>query len=198
MVYLVGGAPRCGKTILSKAIAKEKGVSWLSTDSIWSMITASTPVSQLKKKFPYRKYDFRKDPPETILKAEIIEAETLWPATKALIQELINRQEDYVIEGVHLMPELVRSLKGTRYWKDIRLVYLVKENIESIKDGFARNSSAHDWLVPLLKDKKIFERAARMVQVKAEHTAQQARRFHFEVVNMDTDFERKIETLSKK
>lgn len=198
MVYLVGGAPRCGKTILSKAIAKEKGISWLSTDSIWAIVTATTPVSQLKKKFPYRKYDFRKDPPGTILKAEITESKTLWPAIEALIKDLVDRHEDYVIEGVHLMPELVRELKGTRYWKEIHLVYLVKESIGAIKDGFTRNISAHDWLAPLLKNEKVFERAAWMIQTKANHVVKMAKKFHFDVINTETDFEGKIQTLSKK
>ena len=120
MIYLIGGAPRCGKTILSKKIAAQKKISWISTDSLWSVVLAGTPKSQIIKKFPYRKYRLDTHEPELMLQAEITESNTLWPGVKAFIKHLIDCRENYVIEGVHLMPELVQELKKTKYWKSLK------------------------------------------------------------------------------
>ena len=43
MIYLIGGAPRSGKTILSKRIAQKNGIPWISTDTIRSIVLACTP-----------------------------------------------------------------------------------------------------------------------------------------------------------
>ncbi len=198
MIYLIGGAPRCGKTILSKALAKEKHISWISTDSIWSIIVASTPKNQIAKKFPYRKTRLGVHSAKSILAAEITESKTLWPGIKAFIERLVETHEDYVIEGVHLMPELVHTLKRKEYWKDISVVYLVKEDLQKIRDGFSRNTSAHDWLAAVLqKSPHLQDAAAEMVHEKSRYAATGARKYGLPVVVMDDAFEKKIAALVK-
>ena len=88
MIYLIGGAPRCGKTILSKQIAQQKNIPWISTDMIRSIVLACTPKAQMNKKFPYEKLQQEKqatpyqdvnfNPPRRLLLAEIAESKSLW------------------------------------------------------------------------------------------------------------------------
>lgn len=198
MIYLIGGAPRCGKTIFSKAIAKKKRISWISTDSIWSVVVASTPKNQIAKKFPYRRTRLGVHSAKSISAAEIAESKTLWPGIRAFIERIIEIHEDYVIEGVHLMPELIRTLKRKKYWKDISVVYLVKEDLQKIKDGFSRNVAAHDWLAAMFKKSPhLKEAAAEMVREKSRHIAVGADRYGLKVVNMDDAFEKKMAGLVK-
>lgn len=197
MIYLIGGAPRCGKTILSESMAAKNKLSWISTDTIRSVILAHTPKSQIKKKFPYEKLRLERDAPEKLLKAEITEAKTIWPGVRAMIEHLINCRQDYIVEGVHLMPTLVHQLKGTRYWKQIRLVYLVKTDLSEIKDGFLRNTSKHDWLYAALKNVKTMDKAARMVQTKSIYIADQAKKYRFRIIDTATDFKTKIDIQSR-
>jgi 2-phosphoglycerate kinase len=197
MVYLIGGAPRCGKTILSKKLAAKKKISWISTDSIWSVVSSYTPKDQIGKKFPYRKTRLGLHDPKSLLRAEITESKTLWPGIKAFIKKLIDSREDCVIEGVHLMPALVNGLKRTKYWNNIKILYLVKEDPRKIKSGFSRNAAAHDWLSPLLKNPQIREAAAEMVREKSRYISAEARKYGFKVVVMDDDFEKKIVALSR-
>ena len=196
MIYLIGGAPRCGKTILSHRIARHKKISWISTDSLQPVILPYIPKSQVLKKFPYQKVSLQKDKPETLLAAEITESNTTWPGIKALIQHQIDCNQDFIIEGVHLLPGLVYELKRTRYWKNIKLIYLVKIDLEKIKQGFLKNTSTHDWLFSSLKNEEILDKAARMVQIKSQYIATQAKQFDFKVVNMDIDFNKKIKKLA--
>ncbi len=202
MIYLIGGAPRCGKTILSKRIAAKRKISWISTDTIESMVLACTPKRLINKKFPYQKLQFEKNgipyndmlshSSATLLRAEITESKTLWPSTRAMIEHLIECKQDGIIEGVHLMPALVEQLRGTRYWKHIKVVYLVKESKEAILDGFRRNTSPYDWLAGALKNSIVLDKAADMVLSKSAYIAGQAKKLHFKVVAMDYDFEKKI------
>ncbi|MEI7741468.1 MAG: hypothetical protein WCJ29_03095 [bacterium] len=192
MIYLIGGAPRSGKTILSKRIAAQKNISWISTDSIRAMVLAGTKKSLISKKFPYQKVSLEKNPAPELLRAEITESKTLWPNVEALIKQFIDCNEDYIVEGVHLMPRLVSKLKSTKYWKQIKIIYLVKDDLEKIQTGFALNTSAHDWLSGVVKDSDIAKRAARMVQIKSRYIAREARKCRFKVIVTDDDFNLKI------
>lgn len=204
MIYLIGGAPRCGKTILSRKLAEIKNISCISTDTIHQMILASTPKAQREKKFPYSKLqreaepygDVNQNPPSVLLRAEITEAKSLWPSIKAMIEDCIESKQSYIIEGVALMPDLVESLKKERYWHDIRLVYLVKNNLEELLDGFARNTSTHDWLSGAKDNPELLRRVARMVQVKSKYITNLAHTIGLTLVDTGANFEAKIRELS--
>lgn len=206
MIYLIGGAPRCGKTILSKQIAKQKGMSWLSTDKIRQMVVACTPRTQQEEKFPYIKlqkavrpyHDLNDNPPRILLNAEIKESRSIWPSTRKLIEDLVESDEDFVIEGVHLMPTLIHQLKATPVWKQIRLLYLVKTDMNDILTGFHKNTSKHDWLTGALSNKELLNKVARMVQTKSVYIAQQAKKFGFTVIDTGKDFEKKLESALKR
>ncbi len=206
MIYLIGGAPRCGKTILSRTLAERKRISCISTDTIHQMILASTPKAQREKKFPYSKLqreaepygDVNQNPPSVLLRAEITEAKSLWPSIKAMIENCIESKQSYIIEGVALMPDLVESLKKEPYWHEIDLVYLVKNDLEEILDGFARNTSSHDWLSGAKNNPELLKRVAKMVQVKSEYIINLAHNIGFTVVDTGKNFKMSIEQLSQK
>jgi len=170
------------------------------------MILASTPKAQREKKFPYSKLqreaepygDVNQNPPSVLLRAEITEAKSLWPSIKAMIEDCIESKQSYIIEGVALMPDLVELLKKELYWHEIRLVYLAKNDLEEILDGFARNTSSHDWLSGAKDNPELLRRVARMVQVKSEYITNLANKVGFTVVDTGVDFEKKIERLVQK
>lgn len=203
MIYLIGGAPRCGKTILSKQLTK-KGISWVSTDAVRAMILASTPKSQIDKKFPIEKLqraankkrvpyqDILSNTPEKLLRGEIGEARSIWPSVEAMIKILIDMQEDFIIEGVHLLPELVAALKKTPYGKQIRCVYLVKTDLHKIIEGFAKNPSKHDWIRGALTNASLTEKIARVVQVESRHVSAQAEKYGFKVYNTEKNFKTQL------
>ena len=207
MIYLIGGAPRCGKTILSKQIAQQKNIPWISTDMIRSIVLACTPKAQMNKKFPYEKLQQEKqatpyqdvnfNPPRRLLLAEIAESKSLWPSIRKMIEHLIDCELDYVLEGVHLMPGLVSQLKGTSYWKQVKLVYLVKTDLDEIKNGFLKNTSKHDWLAGAFKNTELLNRVARMVQTKSAYITDQAKKHDFTVVDTGRDFAKKLQVAVK-
>src|SRR3989338_7215427 len=109
MIYLIGGSPRCGKTILSRKLARKTGASFISTDAIYTMILKTVPKSELKTKFPQEvmltpksKFGFDVYPAKAMLKAQLAEADTMWQSIKALIVFMVDSKQDYIIEGIHL------------------------------------------------------------------------------------------------
>lgn len=202
MIYLIGGAPRCGKTILAKKIAVKRKIPCISTDTIRSMVIACTPKRHINKKFPYQHLqleenavpyqDMARNSSAVLLRAEITESKSIWPSTRAMIEHFVECKQDFIIEGVHLLPELVVQLRKMKYWKNIKIIYLVKQNKEAILDGFRRNTSPHDWLAGALKNEVVLQKAAAMVCTKSMYIAKQAKKLQFKVVNMDDDFEKKI------
>jgi len=198
MIYLIGGSLRCGKTILSKKVALKKRISCVSTDALRPMIINMVPKSEVKKKFPQTnmptpkdKFRFEVYSPKELLMAQIAEAKTMWPPTEALISSLIYRDEDFVIEGVHLFPPFVNKLKKTKFWKHIRVVYLIKKDLDKIQAGFSKNKIGYDWMYPSIKDDQArMIQAAELVREKAEYIEKEAKRFRFKLFNTENNFDK--------
>jgi len=200
MIYLIGGSPRCGKTILAKKIASSKKLSWITTDAIRPIILNSLPKTQIKSRFPQstmktpsNKFRFDIYSHKAINDAQWIEAKTMWPGTKALISHLVGREQDYVIEGIHLLPKFINELKNTDYWKSIRAVYLVKKDLNRIIEDFPKNKNEYDWMLPaIIGDISRLKKAAKMVQTKSDYLCKEAKKYNLKVFNTDANFEQKL------
>ena len=156
--------------------------------------------SELGDKFPQRKMQapkgkFRFDvyAPEALLKAQIIEAKAMWSGIKALIAHLIEREQDYVIEGVHLFPGLIKTLKKTSLWKDIKVVFIIKKDVNKLQEGFLKNKDEYDWMSPATKnDPRRLKKVAEMVRVKSIYIEREAKKYNFKVYNTEVGFKKKL------
>jgi hypothetical protein len=93
MFYILGGAPRAGKSILAKKFLKEKQVPYLSTDAIVGMLSQSAPEYGIQQGGEF-----------------IPKAQKLWRFSKALFEYLIEEEENYLVEGDAILPEQVMEL----------------------------------------------------------------------------------------
>jgi 2-phosphoglycerate kinase len=202
MIYLIGGSPRCGKSILSRQLARKLDTNIFACDYLRPIVIAYTPEEELDKKFPFIKmYDdighsndvfFERNTTGEILKADLTEAKTLWAGIKEFIKQKAVLDRDIVIEGVQLLPELIDSLRTEEYFKNIKIIYLIKENEELILDGFMKNTQ-NDWLVRDTNTEKTLPYAAKMVRAYSDYFKKEADRYGFEILNTENDFENKIE-----
>jgi len=196
MIYLIGGSPRCGKTILAKKLSSKLRVSHLSTDAFYPMVLSMIPKPEIKKKFPQQdmptpkgKFRFDVYPNQAMLKAQTTEAETMWPPIKAFISSLVHREQDLIIEGIHLFPKLVNQFKNTKQWKHIRIVYLIKMDLEKIQTGFSKSKDIYDWMYPAIKnDKERLGKAAEFVRSKSVYIEKEAKKHRFRLFNTDDNF----------
>ena len=108
MIYLIGGAPRAGKTILAQRLCTTRSVGWVSTDLLMDLLrVANAPGRKLK-------WDAA---PEAIR----AQAEWFFPYLERFIWGVSSFADHYVIEGVDFLPAQVAQL-STQY--PIRAVFL--------------------------------------------------------------------------
>lgn len=155
-------------------------------------MVAATPLKQRAKKFPYPSNGLVKNTAEELLRFEVMEAQAIWPSVRAFIKRCIESEQDYVIEGVHLLPQLVHQLKRTRYWKHIKLLYLVKTEPAPIQYGLQQKHSEHDWMSFVIQDAALLKKAVRMIEVKSKYVERQAKKYGFTVMHVESDFSKKI------
>ena len=82
---LLGGPPRCGKTRLAGRVAAERGIGWLSTDTIRDVVNMLMPAL-------YESGGPGRDPGP--------EADLLFPFFERAVESCSYLVDDYLIEGV--------------------------------------------------------------------------------------------------
>ena len=104
MIYLIGGTPRGGKSILSRKLSKILNVPYISTDNLRLVALPYFKGKEKDKNFPFIKmFDlaaidkfFLKYSGQEMLKVDIREAKSIWPGVKSLIDHLLVCKMDYI------------------------------------------------------------------------------------------------------
>lgn len=136
MIYLIGGAPRVGKSIVGKHLSLKTGFQLISTDEI------EIPPDQ--SILP----GFSGNPSENILSPEervkllVAEAEFLQNTIKEIVKKTTEDHKDVIIEGVHVLPKHV-SKYGL---ENIKVIFLGSRDTELILRGISQNDSPNNWL----------------------------------------------------
>jgi hypothetical protein len=97
MLYMIGGAPRTGKTILAQRIAAKLNVGWVSTDVLSAMLRLKDKVKPKWDATP---------------KAVANSAEWFLPYLERFIRGVTYLSDCYIIEGVAFLPAQVMQLSG--------------------------------------------------------------------------------------
>jgi hypothetical protein len=98
MIYLVGGAPRVGKSILCQRAAARLSIGWISTDVVMELLRMQTTgVANVTW-----------NAPETIAAT----AEWFFPYLERFVWGVSSLAEHYLIEGVDFLPAQVARLSA--------------------------------------------------------------------------------------
>ena len=147
MIYLIGGPPKCGKTILAKKLSMKLGIPWVSSDTlevvardyVWKYAPKKFdelyPHSSMKGKNNDETYSLNS--PKQIAKNYIKQAKATYSAIDMFSICEIKDRNDYVIEGYHITPQLVGRLIKKYGSKNFKAIFLVKTDIKKfISDVF--------------------------------------------------------------
>jgi hypothetical protein len=99
MIYLVGGAPRAGKSILGQQVAANLKIGWISTDLLLTIL-GMTNVEGIKTEWNAA--------PEAIT----ANAEWFFPYLERFVWGASSLAENYLIEGVDFLPAQVKQLSA--------------------------------------------------------------------------------------
>lgn len=204
MIYLIGGPPRSGKTTLAKRLSARLRIGWVSTDTLESIVREHTPAKDQPKRFP--KNVLRKKAPggnddlytkfsaKEIAHAYLTQGKACDKAITAFVADCVSEGHDFVLEGYQLGPKLVAELVK-RFPREIRVVFLVKQDVRALVEGFGKNSAKNDWVLQKTKKAATFEKIARMLSYFGARIKAEAERYRFPVECMDKDFLKTIAAL---
>ena len=138
MIYLIGGAPRTGKSTIAKQFAKFIDGRFVSTDEL-------EDPSQDQSVF------FSDDATKNIL-APKERLESVINDTNQIIHKIDNiinaatsNNEVIVIEGVHLFPKYVSDLIKKFGEKNLKAIFIGSSDIELMLQGMNQNTSPNNW-----------------------------------------------------
>lgn len=137
MIYLIGGAPRIGKSIIAKELAQKIGAELVATDDL------EMPKNDLPE------LSFSGDPAENILTSDervslqVSHSELSEPNIEHIISVAFNEQKNLVLEGIHLLPSAVAKYVQ-KY--SVAAVFIGWRNADAVFNGMALNNSPTDWL----------------------------------------------------
>jgi len=172
MIYLVGGAPRAGKSILGQRVACKLSVGWVSTDLLLQLLQVKNEAGA--------KTEWNAAP-----EAIVANAEWFFPYLERFISGVSSMAENYVIEGVDFLPAQVMHLHS-RY--PIRPVFLgcSRMTLESL-DQYPGRSEGYAYLPDEMRRKIAWD-----VPLWSSFIRRECERFAYPYVDTARDFAQRL------
>jgi len=130
MLYLIGGAPRAGKSLLAQRMLEENKVPFFRLDTIIETLIFAVPELGITHSLSLK-----------------TKSEKAWGFTEHVLNHLLYTEEKYLVEGDCILPEHVVEFKKT-HDKEIRCCFIgyTKLSAEE-KLNFVRtyNRGDTDW-----------------------------------------------------
>jgi hypothetical protein len=173
MIYLVGGAPRVGKSILGQQVAIKLKTSWISTDVLRDLLKV--------KKDEGPKVGWSPGP--TTIAAS---AEWFFPYLERFIWGANSLAESYLIDGVDFLPAQVAQL-ATQY--QIRAIFLGCSQMTLAHfDQFPGRSQGYASL-----PEEVRRQLAENVPLWSEFIRQEASRFGYRYIDTSNAFAARLQ-----
>jgi hypothetical protein len=172
MLYLIGGAPRAGKSILCQQFAAKRGLGWVSTDMLADLLRFHQ-VPGVSTSWDAS--------PEAIRR----NAEWFYPSLERFAFGAQSTAESYVIEGVGFLPDQVVRL-GQRFALKAVFLGCTQMNLERF-DRFPGRSRGYAGLPEEMR-----RQFAEDVPSWSEFIRQEAERWSRAYVDMSMDFEERL------
>lgn len=173
MIYLIGGAPRVGKSILCQQVSAKLKVGWISTDLLVELLRV--------KKEEGVKVEWNAAP-----EAIVADAEWFFPYFERFIWGVSSLAENYVVEGVDFLPAQVRQLSA-QY--QVRSLFLgcSQMTLETF-DQFPGRSRGYSYLPEEMRRQIVLD-----VPLWSEFIRREAERFGYPYFDMIGDFSQRLD-----
>lgn len=173
MIYLIGGAPRAGKSVLGQQIAVKLKTNWISTDVLHELLRVSNPEG------PKAEWNAA---PATIRAT----AEKFFPYLERFVWGVNSLADSYVIDGVDFLPAQVAQL-ATHY--PIRAVFLGCSQMTLARfDQFPGRSHGYASLPEAMRRQIVHD-----VPLWSELIQQEASCFSYRYIDTSDDFSARLQ-----
>jgi 2-phosphoglycerate kinase len=188
MIFLLGGPPRVGKSIISNEIRQKYAVSVVSTDTLAAVLENVLSPELAPDLFVFGKFNkmpmvervklITKDPTELIDYVRK-ESHVVWKAVDAFIRRENDEGRDVLIEGVAVLPELVSRLEDIPH----RVVFIGNQG-ENHKENIKKSAGGneHDWMRDM--SDQYISAFAMFVERMSVYIEQESKKYGFEYIEM--------------
>jgi 2-phosphoglycerate kinase len=132
MLYLIGGAPRLGKSILAERMHEKRGVPIVSTDDLYVELQGHTGMQ-----FAHVMHL----PTEDVVQQLLTEAHAIETPLQEFIEHHIETNADFILEGVHLLPSFI-----SQYSPEVRSTIVVSTDRELVLSGLRSDTREENWM----------------------------------------------------
>lgn len=205
-IYLIWWPPKCGKTTLSKALSWQRGISYISADTLQNIVLYETSEEEKTVKFPHRelrrKYSNNDDFYGENSSGEVVknykhQAYASHKAIRSIVETYIIEKDSIIVEWYQVTPELVGDLKKEFWEKNIVEIFLVKSDKWLFVENVEKSSTPSDWILEKTSHSCTFDKIAEMIILYWEFFQKEAQKYGFRLLNMDEKFEEKMDYLVK-
>jgi 2-phosphoglycerate kinase len=111
MIYLIGGAPRVGKTQAVIEVLKQHPMNAIASDEVRYMLRRTLPRTRLQQALQksHETHPLERTV-EELLQAQNAESRALWPSLIHIMEAYNQDGQDLLLEGVAVLPELAVQL----------------------------------------------------------------------------------------
>jgi 2-phosphoglycerate kinase len=173
MIYLIGGAPRAGKSILGQQLAAKLRIGWISTDLLQEILRVNN-------------HDGTKAEWNATPEAIIATAERFFPYLERFAWGVSSMAESYVIEGVNFLPKQVSQL-SKQYQICVVFIGCAELTLERF-DQFPGRSRGYTFLTEAMRRQIVHE-----VPLWSEFIRQEAKLYNYPYVDMSNDFPARLD-----
>jgi hypothetical protein len=173
VIYLIGGAPRAGKSILGQQVSANLKIGWISTDLLMELLRVKNEDGD--------KAEWNASP-DAIQST----AERFFPYLERFVWGVSSMAESYVIEGVNFLPAHVSQLSKNY---PIRSVFVgCSEMTLGRFDQFPGRSPGYTFLPEEMRRQIVHD-----VPLWSEFIRQEAKRFGYPYLDMTGDFSSRLQ-----
>ena len=204
MIYLIGGPPKCGKTTLAKKLANEFQIPWISADTLQNIVWAYTPKEKHSKLFPHSYLRgesndefYLEHSPEQITENYIAQGKTAYDAISMMAETYLTDNDDFIVEGYQVTPEIVDRIFKKFGKEHVKAVFLVKYDEQKFIQDIHKSTTPNDWIIRKTKKESTYGLIAKMIAGYSHYFKKEAKKYEFQIFNMDNDFEIQLTSIVK-
>jgi 2-phosphoglycerate kinase len=188
VIYLIGGPPRVGKTIISSEIRQRYAISVVSTDTLGAVLEKVLSPQAVPDLFVFDRFNqmtaaervkiLMADPAELIGYVRK-ESGVVWGAVDAFVRKEHADGREALVEGAAVLPELVSQLEDIPY----RVVFIGNQ-AENHQENMYRSAleNERDWMRDA--SDRYMRAFAMFVKQMSAYIERQAKKYGFQYIEM--------------
>src|SRR3989344_1525105 len=206
MIYLIGGAPHCGKSTLATKLARRLHICSVATVTMESVVIRHyTKPWEIQKYFPktwIRRQArtkmsndvlFGKTSARVVARALIRQSRAIWDAIGVFVDCEVQACRDIIVEGYHVHPRLVSAMRKKYGKKNVRAVFLTRHDREKIVHSCSLHpTQGNDWFTQKSGARTKVESIGSMVVLFSQFLEKEARRYRCRIIATDLQYKKGI------